>query len=358
MQKSKVAIFSSSNHPFELEEVVIPDLKKGEILIRNEYTTLCRSDLNTYCGKRQEKTPTILGHEIVGRIVAISNDDSLTDARGEQLQCSDRVSWAIYASDPEDELSKIGIPQKASDLFKYGHERITENSHLHGGLAEFTILRKNTPIVKIDEKLPLPVAAIINCAVATVAGAIRLAGEVQGKNVLVSGAGMLGMIACAMSKTKGAKKLAAMDINPERLEIAQEYGADFGFVPDELEAVKEHFGKSNPFDIIIELSGVKTAIEQTLSTLALGGTAVWVGATHPQPDLSLNAEKMVRNLWTIKGLHNYNQQDFIDAVEFMEHHYQEYPFESMIHDRFTLYQVNEAFEYGMDKNPFRVGIKL
>lgn len=360
MQQSKIVIFHGAYQPFTLETVDIPALKVGEVLVKNEYTTLCRSDLNTYCGKRQEKTPTILGHEVVGRIVAFGEDHPSVDERGANLQLNDRISWAIYASDPKEELSQRGIPQKASDLFKYGHEPITPNSNLHGGLSEFTILRQHTPIVKLTAHLPLPVAAIINCAGATVAGAIRLAGGLKQKNVLISGVGMLGMIACAMSKINGAAHLVAMDVAQERLEVASLYGATLGILANErsTKTLLEHFGKPNPFDVVIELSGVATAMEQSLQMLAVGGTAVWVGATHPQRKLEINAEQIVRNLWTIKGLHNYNQHDLVSAVTFMEQHYTDFSFETMVQGGFTLDQVQAAFEYGLKANPFRTGINI
>jgi len=235
MQFSKTVLFLSADEPLLTMDILIPAPGKGEILVKNEYTTLCRSDLNTFCGKRTEKTPTILGHEIVGRIEHVGQDVPETDVRGNQLQLGDRITRAIFASDPPSQMARKGIPQKAPGLFKYGHEKVTAESTLHGGLSEFTLLRENTPVIKISETIPLPVAATINCAVATVAGAIRVAGEIKAKNILVSGAGMLGIIACAMCKAKGAKTIFALDIDIERLKIAKLFGADKTAMADDLE---------------------------------------------------------------------------------------------------------------------------
>ena len=135
--------------------ISIPKLKSGQILVRNEYTTLCRSDLNTFSGKRQEKTPTILGHEIVGKIVAFGPNTVTKDYKDQDLAPGDRVTWAIYASNPEGPRAKAGIPQKGVDLFKYGHEQISSDNHLHGGLSEFIILRQHTPILKLSPSIPL-----------------------------------------------------------------------------------------------------------------------------------------------------------------------------------------------------------
>jgi len=181
MRTCKVVYFETPELPLKLEEIEIPELKNQEILVKNEYATLCRSDIYTFTGARKEKSPTILGHEIIGRIDTIAQNAPTLDLRGNSLQVGDRITWAIFASDPNDDNSKRGMPQKAADLFKYGHEQVTAESDLHGGLSEFTIIRKNTPIIKISESVPVPIAAIINCAVATVAGAIRLAGDLNGK---------------------------------------------------------------------------------------------------------------------------------------------------------------------------------
>ena len=228
--KSKLMIFERAGQPLRLETCEIPPLKAGEVLVKNEYATLCRSDISTYLGRRIEKSPTILGHEIVGRVAALGT--SASDVNGCTLRVGERVTWAIYASDPSSEMSRRGIPQKSPDLFKYGHEQVTPTSTLHGGLAEYTLLRRFTPILPLDEQIPLPAASIINCAVATVAGSLRLADELQGRRVVIWGTGMLGVIACAMCREKGAGEVVAVDITPERLEIAKRFGATELLLPD------------------------------------------------------------------------------------------------------------------------------
>jgi len=359
-QFSTTAIFKTSQQLLELTKLEIPPLQKGEILVCNEYTSLCKSDLHTYTGKRQEKSPTILGHETVGRIVGFGESAPTQDGRGTTLQINDRISWAIFSSDPHSVLSQKGIPQKAENLFKYGHEQLTATCTLHGGLSQYTILRPNTPIVKLDETIPVQLASIINCSVATVAGALRLAEGVEGKTLLVSGAGMLGMVACAMAKTQGATTVVALDVDKQRLAWAKAFGADIILhTSDDLDkALKTQLGVGNPIDIVLEMSGVPDAIENTLDLLAIGGMAVWVGAVMPQRKLAISAEQIVRKLQTIRGLHNYNSDDFIAAVLFMEKYHLTFPFDKLIHDEFCLNDINEAFAYALHHNPFRVGVRI
>jgi len=361
MSTSRLAVFHAKDKPFTCETVSIPPLREGEILIRNEYTTLCRSDLNTFSGKRTEKTPTIVGHEIVGRIEKLGPGAPERDCRGAALRVGDRVTWAIYASDPDSELARRGIPQKGEGLFKYGHEQLTPDSTLHGGLAEHCILRRHTPVIRIDQPLPLTVIALINCSVATVAGSLRLVGELEDRNVLVAGAGMLGIIACAMACCAGAKHVIAVDIDDARLVTARRFGADLMV---KLEAqgrpLKEELASlisGESVTVALDYSGAPGTMEALIAALGVGGTVVFVGATYPQRPLQINAEQLVRNVHTIKGLHNYNRQDLLTAVEFIEQNFTRFPFESLVHDKFDLDSVDEAFAYGLASGAYRVGIR-
>jgi len=253
------------------------------------------------------------------------------------------------------------MPQKSKDLFKYGHEQITADSNLHGGLSEYCILRKHTPVMMIDESIPLTVATIINCAVATVAGAIRIAGDLKGKRVMILGTGMLGIIGSAMAKTNGASAVIAVDTNPERLKIAYQFGADQHLAiqqgsNDLNQLYQQQYGADPAIDVMIDFSGSPDAMENGMDSLSIGGTAVLIGATFPQRKIMVDAEKIVRKILTIKGLHNYNQTDLLNAVEFIEQNHKKFPFEELIFDGFDLSGVKEAFECAIQTNKFRVGI--
>jgi putative phosphonate catabolism associated alcohol dehydrogenase len=361
MNTSLAAVFSDQTKEFSLQEIEIPSLKEGEILVKVSYTTICRSDLYTFEGRRKEKTPTILGHEIVGNIIAFGFNTTKTDLRGHVLSIGDKITWAIYASNPDSFYAKKGIPQKAEDLFKYGHEQITPSSTLHGGLAEFIILRKNTPIIKILDFIPNSVAALINCSVATVAGSLRLATKLKDQIVLVSGTGMLGTIACAMAAYANAKKVIALDSNINRANQALSFGASVAIEAnndhlDIQKKINDALNNDTTVDVVLEFSGLPNAMLSTLNLLGIGGTAVWVGATFPQETVPVNAEMIVRKLLTIKGLHNYNEKDLIAAVAFIESTCEQYNFNGMVHGGFGLNQITEAYQYALDKNPFRVGI--
>jgi alcohol dehydrogenase len=109
---------------------------------------------------------------------------------------------------------------------------------------------------------------------------------------------------------------------------------------------------------MLEFSGIPATMEQTLEYLVVGGTAVWVGATFPARSTRIDAEKMVRNLLTIKGLHNYNGDDLVKAAQFMEENHSVFPFDSLVYNGFSLDEVNEAFHFASTENPFRAGIQI
>ena len=362
MPTSRYAFFDNTTMLLKLDQTEIPALQDYEILVRVSYTTLCKSDILTYTGKRKEKNPTILGHEICGTIVAFGNKAPKIDSRHNTIAVGDLITWAIYASDPLESMSLKGIPQKAAGLFKYGHEEITKNSHLHGGLSEYIILRPHTPIVKPIVNLPLPVLAIVNCAVATAAGAIRITGNIEGANVVIAGAGMLGVIACAMAKSKGAKNIIAIDIENERLKMSTSFGATHTVHLDTINSFQNFSNwltyNKLQIDCFIDFSGEPTTIDILLKQLSVGGTAVFIGSTYPQQNITLNAETIVRNIWTIKGLHNYNEADLVEAVNFIEAHHTNYPIASLIKGGFTLNTCALAFDFAIEEHPYRVGISL
>jgi putative phosphonate catabolism associated alcohol dehydrogenase len=353
MKKAKVVAFHGHKQAMKMSAMAIPPLNEGEVLVKNLYTTICGSDLHTYCGLRTEKTPTVLGHEIVGEIVLMASPHPAVDYLGKELKVGDRVTWSIFSSDPSSSMAVKGMPQKGEGLFKYGHAQITDTDALHGGLATHCILRPGTAILKIGTDIPLPIAATINCAIATVAGAFRLAGNVKDRKVLITGAGLLGVVSVAMSKAAGAAAVHIADINEHRLQQAEEFGADEIHVltadtPINLKDI----------DIAFDMSGSPDAMELGLESLAIGGTAVWIGAVLNTRKIQVDAEKVIRRLLTIKGLHNYNFEDFVHAVEFITENFQRFPFASIVSKEFMLEEAEAAFNYALEYKPLRVGIHI
>src|SRR5882724_10309537 len=137
----KAAIFNGKGLPFEFITREVPFIKPGEILVKTLYTTLCGSDIHTYCGRRLEPPHVVLGHEIVGDILWIDSAHSHKDLKGESIKAGDRITWSIFSVPAGITAPKPGMPQKSDQLFKYGHALAEGDDLFNGGLADYCILR-------------------------------------------------------------------------------------------------------------------------------------------------------------------------------------------------------------------------
>ncbi|WP_375582525.1 zinc-binding dehydrogenase [Cyclobacterium xiamenense] len=362
MKKGRLIAFNGPGNGMEICNEPIGELDPASVLVRNEITTICGSDLHTYTGVRNEPCPVVLGHEIVGTIVEIGSQHSGRDYAGEKLERGDLVTWTIFSSDPSSPLSREGIPQKGADLFKYGHAQLTEKEHFHGGLSEFCILKPGTGILKLPVNLPLELAATVNCAVSTAAGAIRLASTLRGKRILIFGAGMLGITCAAMCRDAGAKWVGMVDVSSVRLNNALQFGVDAIFqrrdTSGTLLSELVGAGSGEGMDRVFDMSGAPDAMEVGLDALGIGGVAVWVGAVFATRKVQVNPENLIRKLITIRGLHNYNYEDFVKGLDFMRRNWQRFPFASVVEKTFDFEQAEEAFAYALANKPLRVAIRI
>lgn len=360
--KGQLALFNGPGQAFELKEFKVRPLQPGELLVKNVYTTICGSDLHTFCGLRNEPSPTVLGHEIVGEVIALHPAHAGFDLRGKQIQRGDRITWTVFSSNPQSTNSLRGIPQKGDDLFKYGHVLVEEPEVFHGGLGTYCIIKANTGIIKLPESIPLSIAATLNCSVSTVAGALRMAGDIKDKHVLITGMGHLGITCAAMCREAGAEWIGAADIAARRLDEALGFGADevFNMNGDnsKLLSVLQERTNGKGIDVVFDMSGSPAAMEFGINSLGIGGCAVLIGAVFNTRPLHIDPERVIRHLLTIKGLHNYNFDDFKYAFDFMERNWEKYPFSTVVEKEFSLEKVEEAFEYAIVQKPLRVGIKL
>ncbi|MCH5598188.1 zinc-binding dehydrogenase [Niabella ginsengisoli] len=337
--------------------MLLTEPSNGELLIKIKYTSICTSDLHTHSGRRMSPTPCVLGHEIIGEIIKMGRDVG-ADHNGNILTEGDVITWCVYAYDHSSEMALKGIPQKSVGLYKYGHHTFTPNDGLNGGLATHCMLKKGTAVFKFSNEINAKTAAPINCTHATIAGALRLAGDIAQKNILIAGAGMLGLSACAMANDVGAENVYAIDVNKDRLAYSKKFGATKTFEGDlSVEEINAELSIHEKIDIVLDTTGIPAVMEKGLKLLNIGGTAIWVGAVFNQPDTQINAEMIVRNLLTIKGLHNYTPADLASAIRFIEANHKKYPFEELVGAEFPLEELEQAFETAANGKYYRVGIR-
>lgn len=358
---SLAAVFTAAGEPLAMRRFALPHrLHEGEVLVRVTCCTICASDLHTYEGRRSVPTPSILGHEILGEIVACGEGGPPVAYDGQALRAGDRITWSIAASCGDCFCCARDLPQKCDRLFKYGHEEMTESHPLSGGLAEYCHLAPGTAILKIPDELSDRVVCPANCATSTVAATLRSAGGCRDEVVLIQGAGMLGLTACAMARWQGAREVIACDIDARRLARASSFGATRCVLAaadgKELETIVREVTNGRGVDLAIELSGSTDALERGLELLCIGGRYIWAGAVFPSRPLSLGAETIVRRHLAIRGVHNYAPRDLRTAVEFLSVNHREYPFGELVSETFSLSEADAAFRHAIEQRALRIAV--
>jgi putative phosphonate catabolism associated alcohol dehydrogenase len=316
-----------------LERIAVPDLVlgEGEALVAVELATVCGSDLHTVHGHRKVAVPLVLGHEQIGRITAIGPGEPPTTIDGSSLEIGDRIVWGVSVDCGTCRMCLSGMPQRCERLAKYGHQQMRRGWELSGSFATHVKLIPRTSIVRVREDLPAELLAPASCATATVAAVIAAAEEtapLDGRILVVTGCGMLGLTAVAMATELGAH-VVAVDPDPARRELAWDFGADAVSGPGAegvraaIAVVARGIGRADAagaegFAVAFELSGANAAIQSLLEVADLGATIVLAGSVFTAPPLHVSAETIVRRRLTVRGVHDYRPEHLALAVAFLE----------------------------------------
>jgi alcohol dehydrogenase len=351
------AIFLGPGKALEFREIAIPRPEGREVLVEVVACTLCGSDLHSLHGRRSVPLPTILGHEILGRIVAFGPNARRVDESGRPLSEGTRVTWAVVARCGDCFYCRRDLPQKCERMVKYGHEAIRPGLELTGGLAGHCLLSSGTAIFAVPEGVPDAVACPANCATATVASALEAAGPVDGARVLVMGCGMLGLTATAWARSLGAEAVVCCDTDPSRLALAGRFGATHRAGPDQLAGVIREASGGFGVDVALELTGAPEAIEASLPLLRLGGTLVLVGSVFPTRAVPILPEQVVRRCLTIRGVHNYRPDHLGAALDFLSSAAGSYPFAGLVSDWQPLAELDRVLQSPPDPDRPRLGIR-
>lgn len=357
MNTSTAAVFSGEANQLELWEIPLPQLQAGELLVEVLGCTICPSDLHSISGRRQTPVPSILGHEIVGRIVDSGDSCERLDLRQQPLRVGDRVGWAVIVHCGNCFYCHRGLTQKCLHATKYGHNRFRPDRELLGGFAEHCLLLAGTQVIRLPEELPLETACPAGCGTATAAAALELAGSLSGLDLLICGAGLLGLTLSAMARAAGANQIVCLDPNPERAARALEFGASVAAHPDELVDWHRSANGGQGFDVAWETSAQPTAFNSALGAVRMGGRVIELGAVYPVEPVPLLMEQVVRRNLTIQGQHNYSPRHLVQAIEFLEAHHQHFPFSSLVSEWISLSDLPRQVSRGNPGSAIRVGVR-
>lgn len=324
-------VFTEAGKPLTQQSLIvrIGDLRPGEVLVRITAATICGSDVHTIEGRRVDPAaPLVLGHEGVGIVVATPAPSP------DFVNVGARVTWGIASSCGScDPCAAWGVPQKCIAVRKVGHAPFystpgaasADLSGLSGTYATHIVLPAGTAFATLPASLPDAVAAPVNCALATVFAAWRAAlRALDGRSpahVLVQGAGLLGLLACALAESRGAR-VVVTDVSPARRTLALRFGAAAAVEPsaDTVAAATAPSGAPRiaGFDAVIEVCGVAAAVPAAVAALRPGGVAVLVGLVHPDSVLGgLTGEALIRRCATLVGVHNYAPRDLTEGVAWL-----------------------------------------
>ncbi|MFM6934992.1 MAG: zinc-binding dehydrogenase [Flavobacteriales bacterium] len=331
-----------------------------EALVKVSMSTICRSDIHSYQGHRPSPCPGVLGHEIVGRIEALGN--GLThDMQGNVLSIGDRITWSEYFIPGDNYFTEVlDLPQKSHGLEKYGHMAVTQEPHHHGGFAEYCYILPKSWILRIPDDVFDCEAAPLNCGIATMVAVIEAANLRAGSTLVIQGLGLLGLYGAAIAKSRGAQFVIGLDINANRRNQSVKFGVDLALDPslDKGELLKHINEKCQPEgpDAVIEVCGVPDVIPMGIDIVRTGGTYVIAGLVSPGADVRFDANRIVKKMITLRGIHNYHPRHLIQALDFVKENKTKYPLASLVDGFYSLSEVNQAMNDAANQRVLRAAI--
>ena len=295
--------------PLQIEEVELDGPKRGEVLVQIKAVGLCHSDLVAINGERGKPMPIVIGHEAAGIVVEL----------GEGVQGFDKGDHVVptyVASCGHCEMCAVGRPAlcepatmtNADAVLWDGTTRLHKNGqriHHHSGVAgfaEYAVMSKDA-LIKIDKSIPFEHAALFGCGVVTGVGALlTTAGVKPGEHVAVVGLGGVGLSALLAAAAAGAGRIIALDLNPQKLQLARELGADFAINAADSDCVSQvreaTLGGSH---VAVETAGSAKALETAYQITRRGGTTVTAGMPGPEAKITLSHLSLSAEERCLKG---------------------------------------------------------
>lgn len=292
----KAAYLSEVASPFTVGEAHVDAPVGREVRVEVKAVGLCHSDVHLGENDFGFSTPIMLGHEVAGVVAEVGPDVST-------LNVGDHVVACLITSCGHCTACVQGYLngcRNGRELYRSRNEkpRVSINGEAvttpagMAGFAEEALIHENQ-LVAVDKTVPFDRAALLGCSVLTGAGAITNAARVRpGETVAVIGCGGVGLNAIQMARISGAGRVIAVDLQPNKLELARTFGATDvvnASDVDPVKAVKEITGGMG-VDHALEIIGLVPTVEQAIGMLTTHGTAYLVGIQRPGAKLELNID--------------------------------------------------------------------
>jgi aryl-alcohol dehydrogenase len=304
------AVVEEAGGPFVLQEVQLDDLLPGEVLIELRASGICHTDLGARAGAYPTPLPCVLGHEGAGIVCALGSAVS-------GLSVGDRVAMS-YASCGECEKCRAGRPMYCVEFFGRnflaqrpdGSTALARGGRpLHSqffGQSSFAThaICHHRSVVAIDAEIPFELLAPFGCGIQTGAGAVlNVLRPAPWQSLVVLGSGAVGMSAVMAAHLLGCATIVAVDLLPDRLELAAELGAthtiDAGR-QDVVERVREITGGGAHFSL--ECSGNPAVLRQGVDMLGSDATCGVMGAPAFGTDVGLDVNELIALGRHVRGI--------------------------------------------------------
>ena len=271
----------------------------GQVAVRIANGGICGSDLHYYFdggfGAIRVREPIILGHEVAGTVDAVG--EGVTEvAPGDKVALNPSLPCGACR------YCLAGAPNHCLDMHFYGSAM--RMPHVQGAFADI-VVAEAARCVTVPDSLPLTSAAVAE-PLSVCLHAVRQAGPILGRRVLVTGQGPIGVLCVAAARAAGALEIVATDVVDEALETSRRMGADRAInVAREPEALAGYGGDKGQFDVLLEASGNQAAIRSALEVVRPGGVLVLVGLGG---DITLPMNTVVAKELNMRGTFRFHEE--------------------------------------------------
>ncbi len=286
----KALVKSRSERGLWLDNVPEPVIGINDVLIRVSHTGICGTDLHIYdwddWARSTIPVPMVIGHEFVGEIVEVGSNvndfhpDEVVSGEGHVVcgRCRNCLAGRRHLCA---HTQGVGVNRP-------------------GAFAEYIALPMSN-IWRHSPGINREVAAIFDPFGNAVHTALSF--PVLGEDVLITGAGPIGLMAIPVVKHAGARYVAVTDLNPCRLELARKMGATLAVNPKTtpLSEVQKQLGMQEGFDVGLEMSGSPAAFHEMIANMSHGARIAMLGI--PANEMAIDWRQVIFNMLTIKGIY-------------------------------------------------------
>ncbi|MDF1531004.1 MAG: zinc-dependent dehydrogenase [ANME-2 cluster archaeon] len=322
----RVAVYYNNND-VRLEEIPVPIVGKDELLVRVDASGICGSDVMEWY--RIMRAPLVLGHEMAGTVVEVG--ENVTRYKPE-----DRVFVSHH------------VPCNTCNYCLSGHHTVCDTLRTTnfdpGGFAEYL----RVPAINVDrgvfllpDEMSFDEGVFIE-PLACVFRGQRMAGIKPGQSVLVIGSGITGLLHIKLAAALGAGSIFATDINPYRLDMASNSGAQVINAQDNVPGRLMELNDGHLADVVIICTGAVPAITQALASVERGGTILFFASPEPGVTVPLPVFDLWKNEVSIVHSYGASPMDITAAIELIRAGRVEV--NAMITHRFGLADTGEGFK--------------